>query len=71
MVSHIQTHLRFFENEYEYDDHTLVRRKAYETFYQKLAEYQHGFASNYQAHVQKEKIMSELRGLRECFLPIY
>lgn len=51
-----------FENEYEYDDNTLVRRNAYETFYQKLAEYQHGFASNYQAHVQKEKIISELRG---------
>ncbi len=51
-----------FENEYEYDDDTLVRRKAYETFYQKLEEYQNGFASNYQAHVQKEKIMSELRG---------
>ncbi len=56
-----------FENEYEYDDHTLVRRKAYETFYQKLAEYQHGFASNYQAHVQKEKIMSELRGYENVF----
>lgn len=51
-----------FENEYEYDDDTLVRRTAYETFYQKLEEYQNGFASNYQAHVQKEKIMSELRG---------
>jgi oligoendopeptidase F len=51
-----------FENEYEHEENTLVRRRAYETFYQKLAEYQHGFASNYQAHLQKEKIMSELRG---------
>jgi len=51
-----------FENEYEYEENTLVRRRAYETFYQKLAEYQHGFASNYQSHVQKEKILSELRG---------
>jgi len=51
-----------FENEYEYEENTLVRRRAYETFYQKLAEYQHGFASNYQAHVLKEKILSELRG---------
>jgi len=56
-----------FENEYEYEENTKVRRKAYETFYQKLSEYQHGFASNYQAHVQKEKIMSELRGFDNVF----
>ena len=56
-----------FENEYEYEENTKVRRKAYETFYQKLAEYQHGFASNYQAHVQKEKIISELRGFSSVF----
>ena len=56
-----------FENEYEYDENTKVRRKAYETFYQKLSEYQHGFASNYQAHLQKEKIMSELRGFNSVF----
>jgi len=56
-----------FENEYESDIHTPVRRKAYETFYQKLAEYQHGFASNYQAHVQKEKTLSELRGYASVF----
>jgi oligoendopeptidase F len=56
-----------FENEYEYEENTLVRRSAYETFYQKLAEYQHGFASNYQAHIQKEKILSELRGYKSVF----
>lgn len=56
-----------FENEYEYEQNTQVRRKAYETFYQKLAEYQHGFANNYQAHVQKEKILSELRGYPSVF----
>ncbi|MBU1094283.1 MAG: oligoendopeptidase F [Firmicutes bacterium] len=56
-----------FENEYEYEGNTLVRRKAYETFYQKLAEYQHGLASNYHAHVQKEKILSELRGYPSVF----
>jgi oligoendopeptidase F len=56
-----------FENEYEYEENTVVRRSAYETFYQKLAEYQHGFASNYQAHVQKEKIISELRGYQTVF----
>ncbi|MDX9808358.1 MAG: oligoendopeptidase F [Acholeplasma sp.] len=56
-----------FENEYEYEVNPAVRRKAYETFYQKLSEYQHGFASNYQAHVQKEKILSELRGYPSVF----
>jgi oligoendopeptidase F len=56
-----------FENEYEHEEKTAVRRRAYETFYQKLAEYQHGFASNYQAHVQKEKILSELRGYPNVF----
>ena len=56
-----------FENEYEYEENTKVRRSAYETFYQKLSEYQHGFANNYQAHVQKEKIMSELRGYESVF----
>jgi len=56
-----------FENEYEYEQNTLVRRAAYETFYQKLGEFQHGFASNYQAHVQKEKIISELRGYNNVF----
>ena len=44
-----------FENEYEYEQNTAVRRQAYQSFYEKLGEYQHGFASNYQTHVQKEK----------------
>ena len=56
-----------FENEYEYEKETLVRRKAYETFYEKLAQYQHGFSSNYATHLQKEKIMSELRGFDSVF----
>lgn len=56
-----------FENEYQQDTNTEVRRKAYETFYQKLASYQHGFASNYYAHLQKEKVMSELRGFDSVY----
>jgi oligoendopeptidase F len=56
-----------FENEYEYETKTEVRRKAYETFYEKLAEYQNGFASNYHAHLQREKITSELRGYQNVF----
>ena len=60
-VSHPNS-FTLFENEYEHEENASVRRAAYEAFYQKLAEYQHGFASNYQAHLQKEKILSELRG---------
>ncbi len=56
-----------FENEYGHEENTKVRRLAHETFYQKLSEYQHGFASNYSAHVQKEKILSELRGYPSVF----
>ncbi|HKL84197.1 MAG TPA: oligoendopeptidase F [Bacilli bacterium] len=56
-----------FENEYEYEQNTAVRRQAYQSFYEKLGEYQHGFASNYQTHVQKEKIISELRGYHSVF----
>jgi oligoendopeptidase F len=56
-----------FENEYEHEENTAVRRRAYETFYEKLAEYQHGLASNYHAHVQREKILSELRGYQSVY----
>ncbi|TVP97172.1 MAG: oligoendopeptidase F [Acholeplasmatales bacterium] len=56
-----------FENEYEHESNTDVRRQAYETFYNKLSAYQHGFASNYYTHLQKEKIMSELRGYPSVF----
>ncbi|MFA7417378.1 MAG: oligoendopeptidase F [Acholeplasma sp.] len=56
-----------FENEYEYDGHTEVRHKAYETFYSKLAEYQHGFASQYYAQLQKEKALADARGFKSVF----
>lgn len=51
-----------FENEWEYESNTLVRRKAYESFYEKLGEYQHGLAANYIAHLQKEKALASLKG---------
>ena len=56
-----------FENEYEYERDANVRRKAYKTFYETLAQYQQGFATNYATHLQKEKIMSELRGFDSVF----
>jgi len=56
-----------FENEYEYDSNASVRRSAYETFYQKLGEYQHGFASQYYAQLQKEKALADARGFKSVF----
>ncbi len=56
-----------FENEYEYENDTLVRRKAYQTFYQKLSEYQNGFASQYYAHIQKEKAFADLKGYASVY----
>lgn len=56
-----------FENEYEYEHDPKIRRKAYEAFYDTLSMYQNGFASNYIAHLQKEKAMSKLRGFDSIF----
>lgn len=51
-----------FENEWEYETDTKVRRAAFEAFSAKLREYQHTIAAAYQTQVQKEKTMSDLRG---------
>ena len=51
-----------FEDEWEYESDTKVRRAAFEAFSTKLREYQHTVASAYQTQVQKEKTMASLRG---------
>jgi oligoendopeptidase F len=51
-----------FENEWEYENDTLIRRAAFEAFSSKLREYQHTVAATYQTQVQKEKTMATLRG---------
>lgn len=51
-----------FENEWEYDVNTPIRHAAYDNFYGKLAEYQNGFASNYQTKVLTEKATATLKG---------
>lgn len=51
-----------FENEYEYEKDTKVRRAAFKVFSDKLAEYQYTTAAAYQLQVQKEKSMATLRG---------
>lgn len=51
-----------FENEWEYENDTKLRRGAFEAFSSKLREYQHTIAGAYQTQVQKEKTMATLRG---------
>ncbi len=51
-----------FEDEWEYEKDTNVRRAAFEAFSSKLREYQHTVAAAYQTQVQKEKTMATLRG---------
>lgn len=51
-----------FENEYEYECDTKVRRAAFKAFSGKLKEYEYTTAAAYQLQVQKEKSMATLRG---------
>ena len=51
-----------FENEWEYENDTKIRRTAFESFSSKLKEYEHTIASAYQTQVQKEKTLATLRG---------
>lgn len=56
-----------FEDDYEYDSRTPVRRAAFETFYRKLGEYANVTAAAYQAQVQTEKTMADLRGFSSVY----
>ena len=51
-----------FEGDYEVDSNTEVRRNAFKKFSDALRRYENTTAATYNAHVQKEKIESELRG---------
>lgn len=56
-----------YEDDYEYDPRTEVRRAAFKAFYQKLREYENVTASAYQSQVQTEKTMATLRGFDSVF----
>ncbi len=56
-----------FEDNYEYDARTAVRRAAYGAFYKKLREYENVTASAYQAAVQTEKALAAQRGFSSVF----
>ncbi len=51
-----------YENNYEYENDTKVRRAAFNEFSNKLREYKNTTAAAYQLQVQKEKTMANLRG---------
>ncbi|MBE5935911.1 MAG: oligoendopeptidase F [Lachnospiraceae bacterium] len=51
-----------FEDDYEYDKNTDIRRSAFNAFSKKIKEYEHATATAYQTHVQTEKTLATLRG---------
>ncbi len=56
-----------FEDDYEYDGRTPVRRAAFSAFYGELRSYANVTAAAYQAQIQTEKILSTLRGFDSVF----
>lgn len=56
-----------FENEWEYENDTKIRRAAFDAFYSKMKEYQNTIAAAYYTQVQKEKTLSSLRGFNSVF----
>ena len=50
-----------FEDNYEYEKDTKVRRAAFKAFSNKLHDYMYTTAAQYGAHVRTEKIVSDLR----------
>ncbi len=56
-----------FEDDYEYEVDTDVRRAAFENFYGKLRQYENTTATAYNSYVTKDKIMAGLRGYNSVF----
>lgn len=56
-----------FEENWNYENNTKVRRAAFDAFSSKLKEYQNTIATTYQTQVQKEKTMTSLRGFESVF----
>lgn len=56
-----------FEDDYEYEPDTRVRRAAFDAFSKKIREYENVTAAAYNANVQTEKILSTLRGFDSVY----
>ncbi|WP_353892490.1 oligoendopeptidase F [Proteinivorax hydrogeniformans] len=56
-----------FENQWEMDPNTKVRRTAFNAFSEKLEQYKHTIASAYQTQLQKEKTLANMKGHKSIF----
>lgn len=56
-----------FEDEYEYETDTDVRRAAFRNFSDKIKQYENVTATAYNAYVRRDKIMADLRGHKDVF----
>ncbi|MBR3035718.1 MAG: oligoendopeptidase F [Lachnospiraceae bacterium] len=56
-----------FEDDYEYERDTEVRRAAAKAFAAKLRQYENTTAACYNAEVQREKITAEIRGFKDIY----
>ena len=56
-----------FEDEYEYEVDTDVRRAAFRSFSDKIKQYENVTATAYNAYVRRDKTMADLRGHKDVF----
>ena len=56
-----------FEDDYEYEENTAVRRNAFAAFSAKIREYENVTAAAYNTQVQTEKTLATLRGFDSVF----
>ena len=56
-----------FEDNYNYESNTPLRRAAFDAFSKKLREYENVTAAAYNAQVTNEKIIADLRGYKDVF----
>ena len=56
-----------FEDEYEYECDTDVRRAAFRNFSDKIKQYENVTATAYNAYVTRDKKMADLRGYKDVF----
>lgn len=56
-----------FEDEYEYEKDTAVRRAAFRNFSDKIKEYENVTAAAYNAYVCRDKRIADVRGYKDVF----
>lgn len=56
-----------FEDEYEYEADTDVRRAAFRAFFDKLREYENTTAATYNTYLTQQRIMAKQRGFADMF----